>query len=176
MWEINVVGQAITFALSLALGGVLCTFYDVLRAIRKAGINSFWSVFLTDIIFWVVSAFVTFIFLISRTNGEIRGYVLIGEIFGFVIFRISISKILFSVFLFLLVNVKKIYMLMAKNFYCLYYKSETIFIKIWLIMVKKTKRVGKTIKKLLKNRGKLLYTDNNNANMENVVDETKTQA
>lgn len=56
------------------------------------------SVFIGDMFFWIVSAFVTFIFLLSRTNGEIRGYVLISMLLGFVIWRITLSKPLFYAF------------------------------------------------------------------------------
>ena len=98
MWEISVNDQVLTFIYSLVLGMMICTFYDILRALRKTGSRSYLSVFIGDIFFWIVSAFVTFIFLLSRTNGEIRGYVLISMLLGFTLWRITLSKPLFYLF------------------------------------------------------------------------------
>ena len=82
MWEIDNYDQVITFLLSLVLGATFCAFYDVIRAVRRVCFNSFIAVNICDIVTWIIYAFVTFIFLISRTNGEIRSYVLFGELCG----------------------------------------------------------------------------------------------
>ena len=98
MWEISVNDQVLTFIYSLVLGMMICTFYDILRALRKTGSRSYLSVFIGDLLFWIVSAFVTFIFLLSRTNGEIRGYVLISMLLGFTLWRFTLSRPNFYVF------------------------------------------------------------------------------
>lgn len=159
-----------TFLLSIGMGCLLCALYDVTRAWHKAGFSSFWSVFFTDIIFWVLSAFITFIFYISRTNGEIRGYVLIGEILGFVLFRISISKILFYILSNAFVFVNKISKIVSAKINVFYIKSEKVILKTFSHIIKNFKKC----KKLLKIRSKLLYTNENNTSTEKVLNETKT--
>lgn len=174
MWEININNQFSTLALSVCLGCILCAVYDVLRASRKAGFNSAVSVFVTDITFWVLSAFATFIFFISRTNGEIRGYVLIGEFIGFVLFRISLSRLIFWCFTKLFSFLKKLNCLINKGFEALYRKTDTVMQKIRNFALEFQKRSLKIIKKLLKNRRKMLYTNTNNYDAEYVLNETKT--
>ena len=81
MWEISINDQMLTLLYSLCLGVILCVFYDVFKAFHKAGFNSPLQVFIGDILYCVIAAFATFLFLLSRTNGEIRGYC--GGIGGF---------------------------------------------------------------------------------------------
>lgn len=174
MWEINVGNQFLTFIYSLILGGLLCPSYDFIRAIRKSGFNSFIAVFFTDIIFWIISAFITFIFLISRTNGEIRGYVLIGILAGFVIFRLTFSRFVFLSFTLAFKLIVKFHIKFTCFFNTIYGKIEAVFRKIGVSTAKFLKRTLKSIKKLLKIRHKVLYTNKNNADAEYVLNETKT--
>ncbi len=172
MWEISNYNQTISFLLSLCIGGIFCALYDIVRASRKVCSNSFWSVLFSDIIIWTVYAFVTFIFLMSRTNGEIRGYVLFGEFFGFVLFRISLSRLLFPMLSFVFINVSRICQRIADYIGKFYAKFEVLLLKIW----EGTHKIFKSAKKLLKNAFKLLYTNKNIADLENALDETKTKA
>ncbi len=166
MWEISITDQLLSFVLSIALGAFLCLTYDVLRAVRKNGFNSFWTVFFTDIFFWLFSAILTFLLLIARTNGEIRGYVLIGELLGFVIFRLLLSKVFLLIIDFLIAKLLKLLRLIRKNFYYFFIKIEKRIDKIILLFCKKTKTMLKIVKKLLKNSAKLLYIKRNNVNVE----------
>ena len=174
MWEISVGNQFITFLYSLCIGGIFCAVYDILRAARKAGFNSFVAVFVTDILFWVVGAFVTFIFLIARTSGEIRGYVLISELVGFGLFRATFSRLIFPIFKIIFQGVQKLHTYFNIFFDALYLKTESILSKFLVFMTKFFKSTVKSIKKLLKNRRKVLYTNENNSDAEYVLDETKT--
>ena len=95
MWEIGVENQAATFLLSLPVGFILCCFYDFFRILRKYRRLSNVVVFLLDVVYFIVAAFFVFCFLILRTNGEIRGYVLFGALLGFVFCRQTFSHLLF---------------------------------------------------------------------------------
>ncbi len=172
MWEINSYNQTITFLLSLCVGGMFCGLYDIIRAARKVCLNSFWAVQLTDILLWVIYAFVTFIFLISRTNGEIRGYVLVGEALGFGMFRVSLSRLLFPVFKFIFLTASKINKIISGFLSDFYIKFESLIFK----MGKSIFKISKSAKKLLKNVCRLLYTNKNIDSMEKALNETKTKA
>ncbi len=172
MWEINLSNQIISFILSLCLGSILCVLYDFIRAMRKVGFNSFLAVFFTDVLFWIVTAFVTFIFLIARTNGEIRGFVLLGELFGFIVFRLTFSRLILKIFLFI-----------AKIAVFLFGKINNIIVMLYVVFENTSKKLMlyfstafKSVKKVLKNRGEVLYTNNDNVIMENDINETKTEA
>lgn len=172
MWEINNYNQTITFLLSLCLGALFCALYDIIRAARKVCLNSFWAVTFTDIFIWIFYAFLTFIFLIARTNGEIRGYVLAGALLGFILFRISISRLLFPALRFVFVKIAFVIKKISGCIDWFYLKSETLLLNCG----KSAFKIFKSAKKLLKNAVKLLYTKKNIADTEKTSDETKTKA
>ncbi len=174
MWEINSTNQITSFLLSLALGAACCLAYDILRVAHKLGFNSFWAVFLTDIAYWVVASFVTFFFLIARTNGELRGYIFIGEIIGFCFCRITISRLFFNLLYFCLKNFLKLKNIFNGIISLLYRKFDSVESKFKYLFCSFFKRVGKTIKKVLKKVTKMLYTDKNVVSVEKVADESKT--
>lgn len=170
MWEINVGDQFATFLYSLALGGMLCLIYDILRAARKVGLDSTAAVFISDILFWIFSAFLVFIFLIARTNGEVRGYVLFSCLIGFVIFRLTLSKLSFAVFKYILGILSLILNKISVFSAYLIGKSEEILSKASQIAVKNFKSIGKIVKKVLKSVRVMLYTKKND-NLERTCDE-----
>ncbi len=110
--------------------------------------------------------------MISRTNGEIRGYVLIGEALGFILFRISFSKLFFPVFSFIFIRISDISRIIMGCINSFYIKFEAFLLKLWQGVFK----IFKSAKKLLKNALKLLYTNKNIANTEKTSNETKTKA
>lgn len=174
MWEINVGNQFATFLYSLCLGAVLCLFYDVLRALRKVGYNSFWTVFIGDIFFWTVSAFATFVFLLARTYGEIRGYVIASEFFGFVIFRLIFSRLFLKVFEFIFASFKKLYFYLDMFFTVIYNKTERAVLRFFNVILNFFMLIAKKFKKLLKSIGKVLYTNKNNNCDTGYVSDEKT--
>ena len=96
MWEIHSTDQTVTFMLSWALGGLLCAVYDILRGWRLSLHSGIIAVFFQDTFFGIFSAVTTFLFLLARSCGEIRLYVLVGEAIGFVLFRMSFSGVLLA--------------------------------------------------------------------------------
>ena len=152
----------------MCLGAIFCIIYDVIRAFRKVCLNSFFTITVTDIFLWVFYAFVTFIFLIARTDGEIRGYVLVGEMLGFIIIRISVSVWVYKAMVFVCVKISLIKQTAEKFMKTIYCKIEKIFLKIGNSFLKKCK-------KTLENARKLLYTNKNIADTESAFDETTTQ-
>lgn len=102
MWEIDVAEQTVSFFVSLAIGSVFCVVYDLFRAVRRAFAFKNVGVFLSDVLFFVICAFVTFCFLLSLTQGFIRGYFIFGIVVGFLIVFFSVSKFVFAFFSFLL--------------------------------------------------------------------------
>ena len=98
MWEISTREQLITIVFSLVYGFILCILYDLIRALRKAGADSFTAVFAGDLLFFAAAAVSVFFLCLARTCGEIRGYILFAAALGFLLFRISLSKITFYIF------------------------------------------------------------------------------
>ena len=171
MWEISVGGQATAFACSAVLGAILGFVYDIIRATRKVGLNSFAAVFIGDMLFWIISAVAVFMFLMAVTNGEIRGYILFSCLSGFIIYLLTLGRAVSFLFF-------NIFSLLAK-----WTRAASGFIGGVCVTVEhfansiiKTaaggiRRILSRLKKLLKNIRDLLYTDKNKEVTELDVDE-----
>lgn len=83
--------------------------YDVLRAIRKSDNISDLMVFVQDILYFTVIAFTTFMLLMAVSNGEFRGYIVIGLIFGFIICLLTLSRFTVKLLSMFFVFINKIY-------------------------------------------------------------------
>ena len=94
MWEINLTDQSTTFLLSMLLGAIFCFIFDITRGIRLFCLNSKLAVFFTDVIYFLVVSFINFCFFLTRESAQVRGYVFIGVIIGFFVFRLTVSKII----------------------------------------------------------------------------------
>lgn len=172
MWEISNYNQISTFLLSVGVGAIFCAFYDVIRALRRVCLNTVLAISICDILVWVIYAFVTFVFLIARTNGEIRGYVLCGEFFGFILFRICISKLVLRVLSFIIIKSAGIKQKIEMSFYCFTDKTEKHIIKT----IKYVPKIFKSVKKFLKSTVGLLYNNKNIDKAKRSLNETKTEA
>lgn len=76
------------------MGVFLCLLYDFFGSLRKVGISSDFAVFIQDILFFIIASPLIFIFLLATTNGEIRLYIILGIAIGFLIFKMTVSKLL----------------------------------------------------------------------------------
>lgn len=158
MWEINNFSQILSFLYSFILGSIYCIVYDVIRAARKGFRCSDFAVFLQDIIFWLLCAVTCFCFLLSVTYGEIRAYIIIGIIFGFIVFRLTVSRVLYFILLRIMralnfIFKKTNHALLVFFAFCdkeieAFFKKTGHFLKI----------AGISLKKLLKKTRGLLYT------------------
>lgn len=92
----TVAQQAITFLYAAALGALLCAVYDIFRIIRVAFGAKQLAVFIEDIVFSLIALVLTFVFVISFNNGEVRFFVLIGELLGFAIYYFTVGRIVMS--------------------------------------------------------------------------------
>lgn len=85
------------FLLSLLLGAFLCVVFDFFRVLRLIGLNGKISVFIEDMLFFIIAAFCIFAFYMKITDGKFRLIVPISALLGFVIYRVTIGKLLFFV-------------------------------------------------------------------------------
>ncbi len=90
--------QLLTFLLAVALGAAFCLIYDVLRALRHCVRSGASAVFFEDVVYFTVWGFCTFCFFLLFTKGMLRFYVFLGELLGYVVFRLTLSRILYPAF------------------------------------------------------------------------------
>ncbi len=109
MGYIDVSYQAVTFALSLVLGAVLCVMYDLMRVLHKTLVKGFFEVLVCDILYFGLAAVVTFCFLVIRCEGSVRAFVLVGQILGFIAVRFTLSRFVLSVGVWIFTVISKIF-------------------------------------------------------------------
>ena len=80
------------FSYSCLLGLGLGILYDVFRIIRMLINKRNITIFLQDIIYFIVSGFVTFIFVLGINEGQSRFYILAGEGIGWIAYHITLGE------------------------------------------------------------------------------------
>ena len=91
--RINLADQTVTFLIACCFGaafGVRYDFFRVFRLIRKSGKL---AIFFQDIVFFVLSAGGTFVLMLARSMGEMRFYIIAGEILGFLIYFLTVGEL-----------------------------------------------------------------------------------
>lgn len=81
--------QLSIFLSSLGVGFILGVLYDILRGIRLSVSKNKVLVVVFDLIYFLLLAFITFIFILAANKGEIRFYIILGEIIGLVFYYVS---------------------------------------------------------------------------------------
>lgn len=155
MWEIDLSEQIYTFLLSLFLGVIFCLVYDTVRTIELNSKMCKTAVFVADIFYFIVIAIFDFCFFLVRTNGEIRGFVLIGQLVGFLVCRKTLSRLYSMVLLMFLKFARWI-----KKWLCrlIFHPIYGFFTKTGDFAVNLSKKSSNFFKKRLKNHNGLVYT------------------
>lgn len=177
MWEITLAGQTLTFLIALGIGVSLCLLYDVFRIIRIGWPPSAVSAFIEDIIYWFFSALITFCLLIVRCSGEIRGYVIFGELLGWIFCRFTVSVVLVktadSIFKFLSFLKGLITTPIKATAKWIRKLARTLITpklkKLGKFAHKTIKSIGNRAKKLLKQRRIMMYNHKSKLNQKKQV-------
>lgn len=151
MWEINNTAQAISFFYSLLLGMIFCISYDLIRVWRAVFRLSDIVIFFQDIIYFIAISFVTFIFMIPLTNGEIRGYIIVGIFLGFIICFLTVSRFVFKILKFIFLKIKGCFNYLFKFLYINFVKADSF-------VTENFKKLKNSCKKGLKKVKRMLYT------------------
>lgn len=90
---VSVSGQIMTFLYAMALGGILGAIYDIFRILRVAFGGKTVAVFAEDLAFSLIALIMTFVFVIAFNNGELRFFVLLGELAGFTAYYLTVGRL-----------------------------------------------------------------------------------
>ncbi len=152
MWEISNLSQLSGLLYSVIMGVIFGFLYDVLRALRIVKTFKNITVFFQDVFYFVIIANITFIFFLAVTKGEIRLYILIGILVGFLSYFFTLSR-LFT---------KLLKLLFSKTFN-LFSLLFNVFYRIFDLCDRKItdflKNMRKCLKKVLKKGKELVYTN-----------------
>lgn len=155
MWEIENSDQTITVLLALGLGVVFSIIYDIFKAIRLSFNISVFFTALYDLTYSLICTIIAFSFFMLRTKGQPRGYVFVSFVFGFLLWRITLSKYFLAALKFALVRIKRIFLATRTVFNRVLSKTKA---KISIFFEK----FIKTLKKVLKGVKRLVYNQHRN--------------
>ncbi|MGN0113975.1 MAG: spore cortex biosynthesis protein YabQ [Acutalibacteraceae bacterium] len=142
--------DALTFFYCLLAGVALSLFADLLRALRKYLKLGKAAVFVTDLVFCIIAAILTFLMQFIYSNGTIRFYILSGELCGFLAARVAISPLINKLFAW----IHKLLCLIIRPIKAI---IATVWQKVSLICKKLCKKLQLFAKNILKSIGSLVY-------------------
>lgn len=151
LYSISLATQTRTFLLSLGIGFLSGIVYDTVRIIRLSFFKSKISVIISDIFFCLFTGILSFIFLITVNEGELRFYLLVGEILGFFVYYFSLGVVIFRFSQVIICFMKRLF---KKIFSIIFKPIFSIYGKIKGICKKKTKKCKKIMEKG-KNKSKI---------------------
>lgn len=121
------INQFQTFLYSLMMGAILGVIYDVFRISRLIANFRQWGLFFQDILYFFMSGICTFLFCLAYNYGEIRFYIIAGEIIGWIAYYITLGEIVYRFSGTIIIFIKKI---IGKLFEKVYRPLVSIFNKI----------------------------------------------
>lgn len=155
MGTITVFGQLTTFVLALLFGVAYSLLYDIFKTFHLKIFTGFWSVFISDILYWFILLVCTYSFLLIFCNGIVRAYVLFGNLLGFALCRFTLSKIFIKICFLTIFIIEKIIQYIKLPFGMLCRFMSKLYEKAVEFSKKK-------VKNLFKKRKKHLERDNIN--------------
>lgn len=84
--------QASVLLDSIFIGMVIMALYDVLRFLRRIIRHKRFLRDFEDFIFWIIGGFIVFSLVYSRSDGNIRWFIIVGVMFGAYIYYISFGR------------------------------------------------------------------------------------
>lgn len=90
---ISVAHQTQCFLLSLLLGAALGVLFDFFRILRLALPSPRWLVSAEDLLYFVLAAWCSLRFMLFVNQGEVRSFILVGEILGWVLYFFTMGQI-----------------------------------------------------------------------------------
>lgn len=153
--------QTRIFLLSIGLGFSLGILYDFFYITRLTITKSKYAIYIQDILYLLSCSFVTFLFILALSSGIVRGYIIIGEFLGWIIYYFSTGFFVVSFAAKTIDKIKsftqKIFLLIFKPFKWIFTKIFKRYKKIYMFINKKIRKINKKFKIYLKYNKTLVY-------------------
>lgn len=157
--------QTASFLLSVLLGAALGVVYDCFRVARilLPPLAKPKPTFFEDVLFWLIYGFCVFCFAAASARGQVRVFMFFGSILGFTLYILTIGNLITGIIRSIVTAVYKI----LHKVYSALIEPIVKLIRIFCQKVsrffvgshKNNRKIKGSVKKLLKNRGKLVYND-----------------
>lgn len=149
------------FFLSLGMGFLLGVLYDIIRIIRLIVSKGKAAVFGFDFLYIVVSALLTYLFIIAVNMGAVRAYIIIAQLLGFffyyISFGIAVKRISEKIAELIKSFFSKLYRIIKRPFIFIFAAIKRKKSKIKVFLSKKSHKTKNNLKKLLHLTKVLLY-------------------
>ena len=159
MTDLSLALQTVQFLQSIVLGAALSILYDVFYIIRSFFPRRIGPLMLLDLLYFLMCGVLLFEYLLQQNNGRMRYFIFLGVVIGWVVFHITLSRIIVKIIDFILKWLRKILLWLMQPIISVY---RFLRRRMELPML----RINKAIqgKKLgLKRKAHLLYNKANQA-------------
>lgn len=153
--------QTRIFLLSIGLGFSLGILYDFFYITRLTVTKSKYAIYIQDILYLLSCSFMTFLFILALSSGIVRGYIIIGEFLGWIIYCLSTGFFVVS-FAAKAIDkikslIKKLFLLILKPFNWIFKITFNRYKRIYMFVNKKIRKINKKFKIYLKYNKALVY-------------------
>ena len=162
--EITIAGQWELFLYAGLLGVLLGAYYDGFRIIRYLTAQGKRQTFFWDLFYFFSSGVATFLFLLAANQGQMRFYLLAGELIGWCLYHLTLGQVTLFISKMVVKVLQKLFYWVKLHFLKPIWK---VFQWIWQIfgkVIKKAlnfaKKIATKSKNSLKRRRRIVYTLN----------------
>lgn len=160
-YGISLSKQTVSFLSSFGFGFLLGVVYDMFYIARLLISKSKMATLISDILYVIVAAIMSFILVLVVTDGEVRAYILLGELLGFLTYYFSAGVLVIRTSQKIVAFLKKlfsvIYKIISTPFLLIFRFLHKIFIFFAEKIRKITKKCTKKSKFRLQVNNTLLY-------------------
>ena len=114
--------QVRIFLYAVGFGFFIGIVYDLFRTLRLMLSGGKKAFIVSDILFSLAAGFFTFLFALSRLDGNIRGYVLMGELLGFLVYSVTFGAFFSKLTDRIVLGIYRFFKMLAKPFLYIYRK------------------------------------------------------
>lgn len=158
---IHLAEQTTVFLQACLLGAALSVLYDLFRILRVAFPPRPGMAFVQDLLFWTISALVTFFFVLVTLDGTVRGYLLIGELLGWLLYHFTLGAVVMRLAQTLIVAVRAVLRAMCRFILRPAVKLACALAALllwpWRCVAERLKKIQQSVKFRLKVRRIILY-------------------
>lgn len=94
--QLLIIEQLFTFMYAGILGVILGFAYDIFRILRMIMNSKNISIFIQDILYFVLSGVITFWFVLNFNSGDSRFYILAGEAIGWILYHLTVGNLIYK--------------------------------------------------------------------------------
>jgi len=149
-YSLSAVKQTYNFFVSFGFGFVLGIVYDLFFIIRNLILKNRVVTFICDALFVFTASVSGFLLLLVITDGQVRAYVIVGELLGFFVYYFSLGVVIVRVCDVINRIIRRIFALIKKLFSFIFKIISFPFRMIFKFFARILKKMYEILRKMLK--------------------------